>query len=356
MGSIHRVKVETGRRLILFAMCGAVVGFFLGSSISRPSTVKVEMPRFSLNAEDDRYMKMINEALLYTGLGSFGLSSSLGIVSRFMRWQIHVEQSHCPLVSSSLIQIFISIDCREILVRYGDLVVKPKYLLSLTVGYPQKDMVNSIVSKFSENFSVILFHYDGKASEWDQFEWSRRAIHISVKKQTKWWYAKRFLHPNIVAQYDYIFIWDEDLDVEHFNAEEYIKLIRKHDLEISQPGLDPSYFVWSMTKKRDDVEVHKEAEDKPNWCAGPLLPPCAAFVEIMAPVFSREAWRCVWHMIQNDLVHGWGLDLALQRCLEVPHERIGVVDAQWIKHKAVPSLGNQGQAGDGRQPWEGVKG
>ncbi|KAJ9706930.1 hypothetical protein PVL29_002075 [Vitis rotundifolia] len=197
-----------------------------------------------------------------------------------------------------------------------DLVVKPKYLLSLAVGYPQKDMVNSIVSKFSENFSVILFHYDGKASEWDQFEWSRRAIHISVKKQTKWWYAKRFLHPNIVAQYEYIFIWDEDLDVEHFNAEEYIKLIRKHDLEISQPGLDPSYFVWSMTKKRDDVEVHKEAEDKPNWCAGPLLPPCAAFVEIMAPVFSREAWRCVWHMIQNDLVHGWGLDLALQRCLE----------------------------------------
>lgn len=36
------------------------------------------------------------------------------------------------------------------------------------------------------------------------------------------WYAKRFLHPNIVAQYDYIFIWDEDLDVEHFNAEEWV--------------------------------------------------------------------------------------------------------------------------------------
>jgi hypothetical protein len=34
------------------------------------------------------------------------------------------------------------------------------------------------------------------------------------------WYAKRFLHPDIVAPYDYIFIWDEDLGVEHFNAEE----------------------------------------------------------------------------------------------------------------------------------------
>lgn len=34
------------------------------------------------------------------------------------------------------------------------------------------------------------------------------------------WYAKRFLHPDIVAAYDYIFIWDEDLGLEHFDAEE----------------------------------------------------------------------------------------------------------------------------------------
>ncbi|KAF6134815.1 hypothetical protein GIB67_002216 [Kingdonia uniflora] len=34
-----------------------------------------------------------------------------------------------------------------------------------------------------------------------------------------WWYAKRFLHPDVVAAYEYIFIWDEDLGVEHFNAD-----------------------------------------------------------------------------------------------------------------------------------------
>jgi hypothetical protein len=27
-------------------------------------------------------------------------------------------------------------------------------------------------------------------------------------------------------------------------------------------------------------------------------PPCTGFVEMMAPVFSRAAWRCTWHMIQ----------------------------------------------------------
>ena len=36
------------------------------------------------------------------------------------------------------------------------------------------------------------------------------------------WYAKRFLHPDVVDAYDYIFIWDEDLDVEHFDAEKYV--------------------------------------------------------------------------------------------------------------------------------------
>jgi hypothetical protein len=38
---------------------------------------------------------------------------------------------------------------------------------------------------------------------------------------TSRWYAKRFLHPDIVSAYEYIFIWDEDLGVEHFDAEEY---------------------------------------------------------------------------------------------------------------------------------------
>jgi len=33
----------------------------------------------------------------------------------------------------------------------------------------------------------MLFHYDGRTTEWDEFEWSKRAIHVSVRKQTKWY-------------------------------------------------------------------------------------------------------------------------------------------------------------------------
>ncbi|XP_022132253.1 uncharacterized protein LOC111005152 isoform X2 [Momordica charantia] len=210
-------------------------------------------------------------------------------------------------------------------------------------------------SEFSENFVILLFHYDGRTSEWDEFEWSKRAIHVSARKQAKWWYAKRFLHPDIVAPYDYIFIWDEDLGLDHFDADEYVKLVRKYGLEISQPGLQPSKgLTWRMTRRRDWGEIHKETDERPGWCTDPHLPPCAAFVEIMAPVFSRDAWRCVWHMLQNDLVHGWGLDFLLRRCVDPAHEKIGVIDSQWIVHQGVPSLGSQGESQNGRAPWVGV--
>ncbi|CAA7023638.1 unnamed protein product [Microthlaspi erraticum] len=212
--------------------------------------------------------------------------------------------------------------------------------------------------EFSDNFTIVLFHYDGITSEWnDEFEWSKNAIHISVLKQTKWWYAKRFLHPNIVARYDYIFIWDEDLGVDHFDAEEYLHMVKKHGLEISQPSLDPEKGVtWEITKRREHIEVHKETAEKIEWCSDPPRPPCAGFVEIMAPVFSRDAWRCVWHLIQNDLVHGWGLDFALRRCVQEPaYEKIGIVDSQWIVHQFIPSLGSQGKAEEGKSPWQGVR-
>ncbi|CAN1182190.1 hypothetical protein LINPERPRIM_LOCUS40718 [Linum perenne] len=218
-----------------------------------------------------------------------------------------------------------------------DLKKKPKYLVTFTVGWDQRHNIDMAIRKFSDDFTILLFHYDGRVTEWDVFEWSKTAIHISVKRQTKWWYAKRFLHPDVIAPYEYIFIWDEDLGVEHFNADKYIHLVKKHGLEISQPGLEPNNgLTWQMTKRLGDREVHN-------------------FVEIMAPVFSRNAWRCVWHMIQNDLVHGWGLDFALRRCVEPAHEKIGVVDSQWIIHQVIPSLGSQGQSEKGKAPWEGVR-
>lgn len=61
---------------------------------------------------------------------------------------------------------------------------------------------------------------------------------------------------------------------------------------------------------------------------------------MMAPVFSKTAWRCAWYMVQNDLIHAWGLDMKLGYCAQGDRTRkVGVVDAEYITHLAVPSLG-----------------
>ena len=41
--------------------------------------------------------------------------------------------------------------------------------------------------QFSKEWQILLFHYDGKVTEWDEYEWSQKAIHISVRKQAKWY-------------------------------------------------------------------------------------------------------------------------------------------------------------------------
>ncbi|KAL3382266.1 hypothetical protein AABB24_002029 [Solanum stoloniferum] len=121
---------------------------------------------------------------------------------------------------------------------WGDVEKKSPHsvnLLGIAVGIKQKEMVNKIVKWFLEHdFVVMLFHYDGVVDEWNDLEWSNRALHVSAMNQTKWWFAKRFLHPDIVSEYDYIFLWDEDLGVENFNPEKYISIVREEGLEISQ--------------------------------------------------------------------------------------------------------------------------
>ncbi|GBG68298.1 hypothetical protein CBR_g2844 [Chara braunii] len=102
-----------------------------------------------------------------------------------------------------------------------------------------------------------------------------------------------------------------------------------------------------MTRRQVGKEMHTMTKELPGQCQNQYAPPCAGFVEIMAPVFSRAAWRCVWYLIQNDLVHGWGLDMVLGKCVQwPPYQRIGVIDAQWVTHLRIPSLGNQGEKHD----------
>ncbi|XP_073117234.1 uncharacterized protein [Elaeis guineensis] len=221
-----------------------------------------------------------------------------------------------------------------------------KSLLAIPVGIRQKEVVNQIVTKFPPNyFMVMLFHYDGVVDEWRDLQWSDSALHISAINQTKWWFAKRFLHPDIVAEYNYIFLWDEDLEVENFHPLRYLSIIKREGLEISQPALDisKSEVHHRITARLRKGAVHRRIykfTGGGRCYENSTAPPCTGWVEMMAPVFSRAAWRCAWHMIQNDLIHAWGLDRKLGYCAQGDRSKnVGVVDSEYIVHKGIPTLG-----------------
>uniref|UniRef100_A0A1D1XP98 Uncharacterized protein n=1 Tax=Anthurium amnicola TaxID=1678845 RepID=A0A1D1XP98_9ARAE len=222
-----------------------------------------------------------------------------------------------------------------------------KSLLAIAVGIKQKDIVDQIVRKFiGSDFIVMLFHYDGVVDEWRDLQWCDSALHVSAINQTKWWFAKRFLHPDIVSEYNYIFLWDEDLGVENFHPGRYLAIIQEEGLEISQPALDTTKGAkvhHQITARQRRKKVHRrfyKFTGGGRCYENSTGPPCAGWVEMMAPVFSRAAWRCAWYMIQNDLIHAWGLDFKLGYCAQGERtKKVGVVDAEYIVHKGIPTLG-----------------
>eukprot|EP00958_Prasinococcus_capsulatus_P000697 scaffold51_cov401-Prasinococcus_capsulatus_cf.AAC.3 len=201
-----------------------------------------------------------------------------------------------------------------------------------------------MIARFPEKeFQVLLFHYETpNANEWREYPWFTKVLHVTAEKQTKWWFAKRFLHPAIVSTFEYIFVWDEvwpymrcvcdargarceegmaavqDLGLEQFNPMSFISILRRNSLLIAQPALNNTDVHWSITRRMPgQAEMHVERspdETREDCPKGVEDPPCREYVEIMAPVLAGHAWECVWAMIQNDLVHGWGLDIHWHQC------------------------------------------
>ncbi|KAI3765606.1 hypothetical protein L2E82_15644 [Cichorium intybus] len=64
---------------------------------------------------------------------------------------------------------------------------------------------------------MLVLLFKRKVDGCMDLEWNDKVIHIVAQNLTKWYFAKRFLHPPTVSVYDYIFLWDEDLGVKHFN-------------------------------------------------------------------------------------------------------------------------------------------
>lgn len=113
-------------------------------------------------------------------------------------------------------------------------------------------MTFGLKSQFSENFTIVLFHYDGRASEWDNFEWSKKAIHISARKQTKW------LVMNVTIYIEFLFQFINcnkfDFDIKTWNLVEGGMLNAFYILTLWLPMITSSFgmriLVWIISMQR----------------------------------------------------------------------------------------------------------
>jgi hypothetical protein len=126
----------------------------------------------------------------------------------------------------------------------------------------------------------------------------------------KYQLARKHLAPADVAGYDFIFLWDDDIDAAGFDPHEFIRLMQVHDLAAAQPALTPeSFFTHEVTLRVAEGEWHD-----------------TDIVEIMVPVYRKDAWLEMYPKLRADNVSGWGYDL-------LPTAgRLGIIDRFPVTH------------------------
>ena len=121
-----------------------------------------------------------------------------------------------------------------------------------------------------------------------------------------------------LAEFDWVLVVDDDVEVPHGFLDRFLAVAEQHDLQLAQPAHRlTSHAGWAVTRRRPASVAR-----------------ATAFVEI-GPItaFSREAARALLPF--PELRMGWGLDVHWSAVAQELGWRIGVVDATPVLH-AVP--------------------
>lgn len=142
---------------------------------------------------------------------------------------------------------------------------------------------------------------------------------------TKWPALADWLdaHRAIANQYDYVFFPDDDLVAEPAAIEHLFAVAARFGLWLAQPALTPGSHVSHR------VTVQQ---------AGSLLR-FTNFVEVMAPLFSRDALAICAPTFRLSR-SGWGLDFLWPVLLGCPRRSIAVVDVAGVYHSRPVGAGS----------------
>jgi hypothetical protein len=148
-------------------------------------------------------------------------------------------------------------------------------------------------------------------------------VRIIRDRGYKWQLAQRHLSSASVADYDYIFYWDDDLDTSGFDPIRFARIMNSNRLSMAQPAIkSPHWISHSITAQHPLPPPRRSRTCREQLSVVGRL---TNFVEIMAPVFSREAWLEFHSYLSEDNRSGWGYDY-------IPLARKGIIDSLSVIH------------------------
>lgn len=130
-------------------------------------------------------------------------------------------------------------------------------------------------------------------------------------------------HPGLLAQYDWIWLPDDDIDTTVTSVNRLFDLMDELQLDLAQPSLSwDSYYNHFTTLNNPRFKLRY-----------------TNVVEVMAPVFSSALLQRIVPLFAGRRF-GWGLDFLWSRWLPQPSHRSAILDAVQVRHSRPAARGS----------------
>lgn len=182
-----------------------------------------------------------------------------------------------------------------VVVRAGDTSLHPGWLVGAT---PEWDLaVSYFGNDANKTFEAARYVHRCKGGKWD-------GLHAFFME-----------FPAAAMAYDYFWLPDDDIQADAPTINALFASIRRHSLELAQPGLtSSSYFKHPIT------------------LANPLFKlRYATMIEIMVPILDRRLLNLILPLFAVTR-SGFGLDYAWHRLTTDPAQRAAILDEITVTH------------------------
>ena len=187
-----------------------------------------------------------------------------------------------------------------------------KSLFVCPAGKIGKEFVQRTVARFGhDNFDILLLVYDGTPFDEAGFA-GCTVIHDELPL---FWRLRRYVTPELSLDYEFIFIWMDDIDVLEFDPQSFLHVLRKYSIEVGHPALASDSVICHPVMERHPTDVGRYTD----------------FAEPLAWTIRADLWGRFWELIEPDRnPWGWGYDeVAYAVCR---FRKTAIIDSEVVRH------------------------